>query len=184
MLYSISLFLHITGVILLFSAVGIEWLCFVNMRMSESKENICGWFTHAKILKRLFPMSSTLILITGLYMAIDVWKDAGWVVMGFIGLLAIAISGGVISGKRITAIETVAINDEDKPFKEIKDMINDNFLWNSLMIRTATGLGIVYIMTLKTDLIDSIIVLLISVIIGFILAKVIAPQQRLESAKA
>jgi hypothetical protein len=183
MLYSISLFLHITGVLLLFSAVGIEWLCFVNMRRSESKETICNWFNQTKILKRLFPTASTLILLTGIYMSIAVWKDAGWVIIGFIGLIAIAVSGGVISGKKIAAIETIANNDKDKPFKDIKDMVNDNFLWNSLMIRTAAGLGIVYIMTIKTDLVNSIIVMVIAVIAGYVFAKTVESTKGVEKAE-
>jgi hypothetical protein len=184
MFYSIVLFLHISGVLLLFSAVGIEWLCFTNMRRSASREIICSWFNQAKILKRLFPGSSILILLTGLYMSIDVWKDAGWVIIGFIGLIAIAISGGIISGKRIAAIETIANREKDKPFKEISSMVNDNFLWNSLLIRTCAAFGIVYMMTVKTDLLDSIIVMVISIAVGFILAKVTVSSQELEKAEA
>jgi hypothetical protein len=184
MLYSISLFLHITGALALFAALGIEWLCFVNLRRSETKDSICEWINQASILKRLFPIASILLLITGIYMSIAVWKDAGWVIIGFIGLVALAIAGGVVTGKKFDAIKNAAEKGNEPPLPEVLKMINDKSMWTSLHVRTAIVLGIVYIMTLKTDLLDSMIVLVIAAILGFIFAKITESSKEIQKAEA
>ncbi len=184
MLYTISLYLHITGALVLFSAVGIEWMCLTNLRKCESRENILTWLKHSSVLRKFFSTAFFLLLIPGLYMMFDIWQNAAFAIIGIIGLLTLSISGGAVSGKRLAAIGKAAAQSEtESPTSELLFKVKDKFFWNSFLIRTSTALGIVFLMTFKTDLFNSLIVILISIILGYLAGKISNPSKVAQTAE-
>lgn len=172
MLYTVSLYLHIVGALIMFFAVGIEWLCLLNIRKAETRENILGWLKNFAVLKKLFAVSFFLLLIPGIYMMTEIWVDAAWAILGIIGLLSLSISGSVLSGKKMIDIKKkAALGETEFPLSKILTKVRDNYFWNSFMIRGFTALGIVFIMTFKTGFLDSIIVLAAAVLIGYATGK-------------
>jgi hypothetical protein len=95
-----------------------------------------------------------------------IWKNAAWVTTAFTGFLLLVIVGSIVTGKKMKPI----INE----FKisgytsGISKMINDQVLYLSLKARTTLTIGIVFLMAVKPGLSDSILILLISILIGFI----------------
>ncbi len=133
MLYTISLYLHIVGALVLFSAVGIEWMILTNLRKSVSRENIITWLKHFPILKNFFMAAFFLLLIPGIYMMIEIWQSAGFVIIGIIGLITLSISGRFLSGGRIMAIRTGAMQSEsESPLSSLLDKTRDSYLWDTL----------------------------------------------------
>jgi hypothetical protein len=184
MLYTISLYLHITGALVLFSAIGIEWMCLTNLRKCESRENIRTWLNHSSVLRKFFSTAFFLLLIPGLYMMFDIWQNAAFAIIGIIGLLVLSISGGAVSGKRLAAIGKAAAKSEaESPTFELLLKVKDKFFWNSFLIRTCVALGIVFLMTVKTDFTNSLIVISISIVLGYLAAKISNPSEAVQRAE-
>ncbi|MEO8399274.1 MAG: hypothetical protein ABI550_05580 [Ignavibacteriaceae bacterium] len=172
MLYTIFVYLHIVGALVLFSAMGIEWLCLTNLRKSSTHESIMLWLKNAMVLRKFFTTAFFLLLISGVYMMFELWHNAGFAIIGLIGLLALAITGGAVSGKKLGEIAKSAAQDEAvMSLPELINKVHAPFFWESFIIRTFAALGIVYTMKFKTDLVDSIIAVVIGIVVGFIIAK-------------
>jgi hypothetical protein len=173
MLYTISLYLHIVGALTMFFAIGIEWMCLVNIRKSETRESILTWLNCFSMLKKIFPIAFFLLLIPGIYMMTEVWVDAVWAIFGIIGLLSLSISGSVLSGKKMIAIKKEAVQGEDAfPISKLLPKVRDKYFWNSFLIRGFVAAGIVFLMTFKTNFVDSVIVLAVSILLGYLAGQV------------
>lgn len=173
MLYTISLYLHIVGALTLFFAVGIEWMCLINLRKSETRENVFTWLNYFSVLKKIFPISFFLLLIPGIYMMTEIWMNAAWAIFGIIGLLSLSISGSILSGKKMIAIKKEAAKSEDEfPLSKLLQKVKDKYFWNSFLIRGFVAVGIVFLMTFKTNFVDSVIVLAVSILLGYITGQV------------
>jgi len=185
MLYTITLYLHIVGALILFCAVGIEWMILTNLRKSSSRENILSWLNHFLILKNFFMIAFFLLLIPGIYMMVNIWHSAGFVEIGIIGLVALSISGRFLSGGRIMVIRSGAAQTEsESPLHDLLNKTRDSYLWDTFLIRTGAALGIVLMMTFKTDLVDSIIIFVIGGALGFLIGKISKAPEVLQKAEA
>src|SRR6266849_3713056 len=80
-LYSIALFLHVVGALLLFVLLTIEG---VGLRVG---------FASASMNRILGPISAVTILVPGLYMMATAWGWKGWIVVGLTAYVAIAVLG-------------------------------------------------------------------------------------------
>ncbi len=121
-LYSIALFFHIVGALLLFVLLTIEG---VGLRQG---------FMAARLNRVLGPISALAILVPGLYMSASHWGWKGWVVVGITAWLLIAVGGaatgiGLLAGRLTTRAAAAS--------------------WS---IRVGIALGVVFIMTVKPDL--------------------------------
>ena len=167
MFYKIALFLHVTGALMLFASMVIEWLSIINIRKASIPENIkTSIFNYSK-LAVIGPISILLILIPGIYMMAVVWKNASWIIIAFIGMILLAIIGGAVTGRKMKAINKI-VSDENNVSGELRSLLNNNSLILSLKIRTAVFLGIIYLMTVKPSLTGSIVTLIVSVFLGYI----------------
>jgi|GEM_PF-4333499 len=72
MLYKIVLFLHVSGALLLFAAITIEWFFIMNIRKAGSLENIKGSLTLYSFFSKIGQISMILILFPGIYMMVEV----------------------------------------------------------------------------------------------------------------
>ena len=166
MLYLVALFLHVTGSLLYSASLAIEWLCSSKLRKAESTDKFSEWLSTYSYLHMISGIAWVLILIPGIYMMAVIWKNAAWVTTAFTGFLLLVIVGSIVTGKKMKPI----INE----FKisgytsGISKMINDQILNLSLKTRTTLTIGIVFLMAVKPGLSDSILILLISILIGFI----------------
>jgi hypothetical protein len=126
-LYSIALFLHIVGALLLFVLLTIEG---VGLRQG---------FMAARLNRVLGPISALAVVVPGLYMSASQWGWKGWVVVGITAWLLIAVGGaatgiGLLAGRLTTRAAAAS--------------------WS---IRVGIALGVVFIMTVKPDVLLSVI---------------------------
>jgi hypothetical protein len=126
-LYSIALFLHIVGALLLFVLLTIEGIA---LRQG---------FTAARLNRVLGPISALAILVPGLYMSVSPWGWRGWIVAGLAAWVLIAV-GGAVTGINLLA-----------------GRWNARTAAASWSIRVGLALGAVFIMTVKPDLLVSVI---------------------------
>jgi hypothetical protein len=126
-LYSIALFLHIVGALLLFVLLTIEG---VGLRQG---------FTAARLNRVLGPLSALAILVPGLYMSASQWGSKGWVVVGITSWVLIAVAGAA------TGISVLA------------GRLTTRGAAASWSIRVGIALGVVFIMTVKPDLLLAVV---------------------------
>ncbi len=181
MLYRIALFLHVTGALMLFAAIAIEWLFVINIRKAMAIENIKKSYLNYPKLTAIGSIAIFLILIPGIYMTAVVWKNASWILIAFIGMILLAVIGGALTGRKMKGIKKV-ISNENNISPALRSLLNDNSLILSLKIRTAVLMGIIYLMTVKPDLTGSVLTLIVSIILGFIPIKTKANVTRVIKA--
>lgn len=167
MLYLIALFLHVTGALMLAAAVAIEWLCVIGLRKAATIESANGSLSAYSKLGTIGGIAMVLILVPGIYMAAVAWRDAGWVAVGFLGIILIGAIGGIMTGRKMRKMRNDA-GGLRQMTDEFMKRTTDNSLVLSLKLRTMILVGIVYMMTVKTTMTGSVVVLVISILLGFL----------------
>ena len=173
MLYQIALFIHITGALLLFIAVGLEWLGLNRLRRAERVEQVQEVSALLRVLGKLFPFSTPLILVGGLYMAFTVWGFAlAWLDAALALVVVMGILGQRVSGPRMAAIGKMAFTQPHGPLPiGLRERITDPVL---VFVTRTTALltwGIVFLMTVKPALLGTLATLGVALVLGLLCAR-------------
>ena len=81
-------------------------------------------------------------------------------------MAVLAILGAALSGRRIAAIGRATAAERGPLSPALRDQLLDPILWTSIQIRTAIGLGIVFLMTVKPGLVGSLVTIGVVVVLG------------------
>jgi len=166
MLYLVSLFLHVIGALLYSASLAIEWLSFSKLKKTESADRFNELLSTYSSLHMISGIAWVLILIPGIYLMVFVWNNIAWANIALVGFILLAIVGSMITGMRMKPITTEIKNSGYS--HDIRKKFNDPKLNFSLKARTTLTIGIVFLMTVKPNLSDSIVTLLISILLGFL----------------
>ena len=135
-LYSIALFLHIVGALLLFALLTIEGFTL--------RSGISG----ARFSRILGPISAVLILVPGLYMVATTWGWKPWIAVGVTSWLLIAV------GSALTGISV------------IRGRMSRDAATVSWLARLGMTLGVVFDMTVKPDALPAVTAVVIGLLAG------------------
>jgi hypothetical protein len=167
--YTILLFLHVSGDIGLFIGLGIQLLSLATLRRVKRVEQARPIAGLIAITNPIGVISALLTIGTGLYMAFTVWSfRTSWIVVSLasMGLFLTPIIGLVIE-PRTRAIVSATRQAPDGPIQEtFYRMINDPVLGTALQTMAALLLGIVFLMTNKPPLVEAIITIAIALAAG------------------
>jgi hypothetical protein len=167
-LYSIALFLHVVGALLLFVTLTVEGVALRQLRRSASTElarNAAGMLRLNRIVG---PFSAFGVLIPGLYMAATSWGWVAWIVVAFVSWVVIAVMGAV-NGIRILALQP--------PERLLTGIRNPMFLI-SWLIRVGIALGVIYLMTVKPGAVAAVAAILIGAAAGAVLGIAVSKMHR------
>jgi len=149
-------------------ALGLEWASLPSLRRAASAEQAREALKLSAPLGRLYAFSWLAILIPGLYMAGTAWRGVGWTIIALAAVVVLAVLGGVFTGRRMAPIgKSLATMSGPLP-PTLRQQLDDPFLWASLRVRTAIALGIVFLMSVKPDLVGSLIAMTVAVVIGLV----------------
>jgi hypothetical protein len=167
-IYTIVLFLHVSGAIGYFIGMGTWLFCYYALLRVERVEQV-RVLTH--IVGRTGPfmgISALLILGAGLYMAVTAWSLlTGWILVALVGLLLIAPLGTAFIEPRRRAIERMAREAPEGSLpRSLEQSIHDPVLLTALQTVTILLLGIVFLMTNKPSLTVSLIVMAVALVLG------------------
>ncbi len=109
--YVISRFLHILGALGLFMAIGFEWLGLPRLARSATRDDALAWLGVTSLAGRIGAVSLALILLPGLYMAGTRWGFTDWPVAALVGMVVMALLGGLLSGRPMA----VAVDAHNSP---------------------------------------------------------------------
>jgi hypothetical protein len=174
--YPIVLFLHIVGSLGLFAAFALEWAGLENLRRATTLAQARDWLRLLGSIRQLGMPSMLTVLATGITMSVSRWGWQGWIGVALLAMVAIAVLGGAVSGRRIRDIARAAVAGEGPLTPELAERLHDPALVTSGWIRTALGLGIVYLMSTKPSAIGAIAAMGFALALGVLMG--IAPWRR------
>lgn len=172
-LYSIALFLHIVGALLLFVTLTVEGIALRQLRRAATVEAARGAAALLRLNRTVGPLSALGVLIPGLYMMATTWGWVAWIVVGLVSWLAIAVLGAV-NGVRILAL--------DRSQALLTQIRNPMFLisWST---RAGIALGVVFLMTVKPGAILALLTVLLAAAAGLTLGVVLGAARRPEAQR-
>ena len=165
--YAIVVFLHIVGALGLFAALGLEWASLYNLRRVPTAGQAREWAKLLSALRFVGGPSALTILVTGIYMAATRWGGQGWIGAGLGGLVLIAVLGGALSGRRSAAIMQTVAGETGTISGALRQRLLDPVLVLSAWLRTALGLGVIFVMSLKPGAAGSVTALGVALVLGF-----------------
>lgn len=135
-LYSIALFFHVVGAVLLFVLLTVEG---VGLRVG---------FGSAQLNRILGPISAVMILVPGFYMVATTWGWKSWIVVGITAYVAIAVFG---------AITGVAV---------MRGRMSRQTAAFSWLTRVGLALGVLFDMTVKPGWLVSVLAVVAGFVVG------------------
>jgi uncharacterized membrane protein len=172
---NIALFFHICGVLMLFGSAAVEIISLTSLRSTSSVAVGRAWAGLNKPLEFTFPLAAVVLIASGLYMLHsnpDFKLAQPWALTVLVVLIVLSVLGASFNGRRMKAIvETLEKAPDGAIPPDIATRIGDPYLLTSIQTMTAAILGAVLIMTLKPGLRDSIIIVVVSMILGALSAQ-------------
>ena len=166
--YALAVFLHIVGALGLFAALALEWASLYNLRRVATAAQAREWAKLLSALRFVGGPSALTILVTGLYMMATRWGGQGWIGAGLAGLVLIAALGGALSGRRSAAIARTIAGETGTISAGLRQQLHDPVLVLSAWLRTALGLGVVYVMAIKPGAAGSLTALGVPLALGLV----------------
>jgi hypothetical protein len=156
-IYSAVLFIHVVSAIGLFIALAAEGAIVFRIRSARSVEQ-ARFLIRAFQSLRIVAIPSFLgILVGGLYLASKWGRGTFWIPFALGATLLIMVIGGILTGRRIARLKKLLSSAEnDMSIEALSAMTKDDALLLSHGLRMGLGLGIVFLMTAKPDLVGSL----------------------------
>jgi hypothetical protein len=180
MLYTIALFLHVSGAIGLFIAMSLYLVSVLCARQAQTVERLRDWISLASKAGPAIGGTSLFLVIPAIYMVATVWGfGAAWIIASIILFILQWMAGPIISGRYAQTIAQAAKNASPGPISLVLSaQLRSPALWFSEVIRVALLIGIVFLMTNKPGLIETLIVSVIALILGLICALLLGRSGR------
>jgi hypothetical protein len=167
-LYSIALFLHIVGALLLFVTLTVEGVALLHLRRAVTMGAAAGAAGLLRLNRIVGPVSALGVLIPGLYMSATSWGWVAWIVIALVSWVVIAVLGAV-NGIRILALERsqALLTGIQNPMFQI-----------SWLTRVGIALGVVFLMAVKPGTVAAVLAILIAAAAGAGLGTVLSTARR------
>lgn len=168
--YSVELFLHVSGAIGAFISVGIWLFGLAALRRARRVEQVRGIAWLIIIVSPLMVLSVLLIAIAGLEMALSTWGlQTSWIAVAIVSFVLIAPVGPFALDLRMRTILAKAGEVPDGPLPDALDRrTHDPLLATGAQTLATVLLGIVFLMTTKPPLANSILVMSIAFSLGLL----------------
>jgi hypothetical protein len=156
-IYSTVLFIHVVSAIGLFIALAAEGAIFFRIRTAQNVEE-ARFFIRVFQRLRIVAIPSFLgVLVGGMYLASKWGRGIFWIPLALGATLLIMLIGGFVTGIRIARLRKVlSSNENDVSIEALSAMTKNTALLLSYGLRVGLGLGIVFLMTAKPDLLGSL----------------------------
>ncbi len=156
-IYSTVLFIHVISAIGLFIALAAEGGIFFRIRSAQSVEE-ARFFIRVFQRLRIVAIPSFLgVLVGGMYLASKWGRGIFWIPLALGATLLIMLIGGFVTGLRIARLrKALSSIENDASIEALLAMTRDTALLLSYGLRVGLGLGIVFLMTAKPELLGSL----------------------------
>ncbi|HEY7021191.1 MAG TPA: hypothetical protein VH349_08740 [Ktedonobacterales bacterium] len=173
MWYSIALYVHVLGAIGLFCAISLIVAALLQMRRASSPEQVREWIAVAQFAGKSIVFIALVILVPALYMVAISWAfTTPWVMAALIAFILLAVQGATVNGRML---ERLAAEAAKPDFAGLRAQLMASPLWLAEGARVMLLVGIVYLMTMKPDLISSVVALVSALLLGLLLGALLGP---------
>jgi hypothetical protein len=159
MLYYVIHFLHVVGALGMAAAYAVEAAGLIGLRRSRKGAEARLWLRTRRWMLVLGPPSLGLVLASGIYSIVAGWGWRGWIVASLVGLMAMAVLGGVLTGIPMARMATNIENMVEPLPEELRRGLLAQRLTISLALRIAIMLGVVFLMVRKPEAMPAAIVM-------------------------
>jgi hypothetical protein len=169
-LYIIALFVHVVGVICVFVGIGTWLFGFAVLWRARSVAQV-------RDIARLMVWSGYvavagvfLVIAGGLYMALAVWGwRTGWIEVATVSFLLVGFAGTFIIDPRVRGLAARTRDLPDGPLSQpLATAAHDPMIGTGLQVYIAVLFGIVFLMTVKPSLANSVIAMVVAVALGVV----------------
>jgi hypothetical protein len=171
-LYSLALFLHVVGALLLFVTLTVEGVALREMRRAVTTDGAQGAAALLRLNRIVGPLSALGVLIPGLYMTAASWGWVAWIVVALVSWLAIAVLGAV-NGFRMVAFERS---------KALLTEIRHPMFLISWTTRVGIAMGVVFLMNFKPPVLAAVSTIVLATAagaaLGAALSRVPQPERK------
>ncbi|WIG61609.1 MAG: hypothetical protein OJF49_004357 [Ktedonobacterales bacterium] len=166
--YSIVKFLHVSGAIGYFVALGILLFGLAALRRARSVEQVRMLTELVGRVIPLFNFSILLLLAAGLYMTFTFWSlQTGWIAVALVSLVVLVPVAAMTVQSRMRIIARLAHEAPDGPLPpEVLARTHDPVLLTTPQTAMALLLGIVFLMTNKPSLPVALLVMALALLLG------------------
>jgi hypothetical protein len=167
-LYTLALFVHIVGAIGVFIGVSVWLFAAMALRRARSIEQVRTLTSLIQPSGVLTIVSILLLGLAGFYMALTVWGErATWIIVATISFLLLTSFGAFVIDPRLHALGKAVALESDGPLPpQLAARARDPLVGVGLYTYIGVLLGIVFLMTNKPALADSIIAIVIATALG------------------
>jgi hypothetical protein len=169
--YAAILFLHFVGLIGLFAGYGLEWVASALLRRATTTEQARSWL---RVYRFSLPISGPallLLILSGGYLAsLTGAMKQGWIPASFIGIFVALVIGFGLILPRVKGIRDVLPEGGAPLPSDVLSRLQQPAIVTLVRVRFLLAVGIVYLMTAKTPLYTSLLVLLVAMIVGLLAA--------------
>jgi hypothetical protein len=167
-LYTLLLFLHVSGAICLFIGFGIWLFGITAIARATQVEQIRTLADLLVMTRMLVPVSAFVVIAAGLTMAVTTWGiQTSWIAVALGSLVVIGPIGAWVIDPKVRAIAVLARTLPDGPLPHtLTKRTHDFVLRTSLHTALAMLFGIVFLMTSKPAFTTAIVAMVISAFLG------------------
>ncbi len=175
---SIALFLHITGALGIFVALGLELTGLKQIRSAFTIEHVRSWMGILKNVRKMGFASMLATVITGIYMTVTDVGGEAWIILTMAALVLVIVLAQAVTSPRMMAVGKALVAEKGQLSQTFHHLANNTLLSISIQTRVAIALGIVFLKTTKPDLIGSLLTIGIAVILGLASTLPISGRER------
>jgi hypothetical protein len=171
MIYGIALFIHVTGALTLFVAVGLNFLSMLRMRRADDMSRFREWATLGRQAGRIIPVAILLIAGSALYMVLTVWGwHTAWVQVALGTFLGHGVLVSAIENPRLAALQKAARHLAGPTPAAVLAAARHPLLWLCECVVTGTTLGMIFLMAVKPDLLGALVAIGVSLALSLLAA--------------
>jgi hypothetical protein len=169
--YAIILFLHFLGLVGLFVGYGLEWVASGLLRRATTSEQARSWLRVYRVSLPISGPALLLLILTGGHLAsLGIGFKQGWILASILAIVVALFIGFVLILPRVRAIrESLPEGSVPLPAESLARLQAPVFV-TLVRVRFLLALGIVYLMTAKTGLNASLLILVGAMVVGVIVS--------------
>jgi hypothetical protein len=168
--FSLALFFHFAGMVMLFVGYGLEWIVSAFLRGATTTDQVRAWL---RVYRTSLPVSGPgllVLILSGAYLAqvSGAMKNA-WLSASFIAIFLALVIGFVLILPRMKAIRAALPEGSAALPANATALLRAPGLPTLIRVRAMLALGIVYLMTVKPDtFVSSLLALGAAIILGLL----------------
>ncbi len=176
--YSLLVFVHVLAAMGLFVAMAIEGVALGRLPRAKTAEDAREWLRSLALPGRLGPIAMLTAVASGIWMMRVAWSREAWMASSLVAVVAMAVVGGAVTNRRVRQRRATFAAAGSRDDVAVAGQLSIRPLTASLRVRTALGVGVLALMTLKPGLAGSALVVAAAAVGGLLVAGLPSPRRR------